>query len=341
MSKLCLGIESTAHTFGVGIVKGRLKESKGEGKILADIKDTYKPSIGGLHPREMAEHHSKVAYKILKDALTKSKLDFEDIDIIAYSQGMGIGSCLKIGAALARTLSLKYNIPLVGVNHAIGHIEIGKFTTGCKDPVVVYLSGGNSQIIAHNTGRYRIYGETEDIPLGNALDKFSRDMGLGHPGGPKVEKLAKKGEKFIELPYVVKGMDLSFSGIVTEAVKKCKQGDNLEDMCYSLQEICFSMVTEVTERAMAHTGKKECLLTGGVAANERLKEMISIMCEERGAKAFFVPKKYSGDCGAQIAVAGLLAYSSGIETKIEESGVKQKWRVDEVQVPWVKQENEQ
>ena len=112
-----------------------------------------------------------------------------------------------------------------------------------------------------------------DIGMGNAIDKFGREAGLPFPAGPEIERLAKKG-KYVELPYVVKGMGLSFSGIITEAIRKLKTGIPLEDISYSLQETIFAMLTEVTERALAHTGKNEVLLTGGVAANQRLQEMI-------------------------------------------------------------------
>ena len=170
-----------------------------------------------------------------------------------------------------------------------------------------------------------------DIAIGNAIDTFARAAKLKHPGGPKVEELAKKG-KYIEMPYVVKGMDLSFTGLVTNAVNKLKT-HKLEDICFSLQENCFAMLTEVVERAVAHTEKEEVLLTGGVAANKRLQEMLTIMCKERGAKFYVVPKEYSGDNGVMIAWNGLVAYNSGQRT--ENTKIKQKWRTDEVDVTWI------
>ncbi len=320
---VCLGIESTAHTFGVGIIRGK--------EILANAKSTYVPEKGGIHPREAAEHHSLIAADIIKKALNEADLKLTDIDLFAFSQGPGLPPCLRIGATTARYLSLKHDKPIIGVNHCIAHIEIGKLATGAKDAVTLYVSGGNTQIIAFAEGRYRIFGETLDIGIGNALDQLARHFGLPHPGGPKIEKLAKTG-KYVKLPYVVKGMDLSFSGILSEAkrlnVKK-------EDLCYSFQETAFAMLTEVTERAVAHTGKQEVLLTGGVAANNRLKEMLKIMCEERKIKFFSVPIELAGDNGVMIAYNGLLAYEHGQRQKYKETKIIQKWRTDEVDVNWL------
>jgi N6-L-threonylcarbamoyladenine synthase len=202
--------------------------------------------------------------------------------------------------------------------------------TQSKDPVVLYLSGGNTQVIAYTEGRYRVFGETQDIPIGNALDNLARGLQLEMPGGPKIESLAKNG-KYLELPYVVKGMDLSFAGLTTEAVKRFEKGEKAEDVAFSFQETCFAMLVEVTERAIAHTDKEEVLLVGGVAANKRLQEMLTIMTEERGAKFLVVPQEYAGDCGINIAWTGILAHQKGFDIPVEKSHINQKWRIDEVE----------
>ena len=210
-------------------------------------------------------------------------------------------------------------------------MEIGKLCTGVKDPVTLYVSGANTQVLAFAEGRYRCFGETMDVGIGNALDKFGREAGMEFPAGPKIEKLAEKG-RYAELPYVVKGMDLSFSGIITESLARFRKGESLENLCFSLQETLFSMLTEVTERAMAHTGKSELLLTGGVAANSRLQEMLGIMCRERGAQFHAVPREFAGDCGANIAWLGILYKKSGMKTK---PGILPRQRTDEVDVKWL------
>ncbi|MEM2081265.1 MAG: KEOPS complex N(6)-L-threonylcarbamoyladenine synthase Kae1 [Candidatus Bathyarchaeia archaeon] len=330
----CLGIESTADDFGVGIVTFN-------GKILANASSDYVPEEGGIHPREAARHHAEVADTVLREALSKARIKPKDLRLIAFSQGPGLGPCLRTGATVARALAAYLNLPLVGVNHSIAHIEIGKLTTGVADPVTLYVSGGNTIVSAFDSGRYRVFGETLDIALGNCLDVFAREAGLKHkkgiPLGAALEKLAANGEKLISLPYVVKGMDLSLSGLLTAATALLRRGEcRLEDLCYSLQEHAFSMVTEVTERALAHTEKREVLLTGGVAANKRLQSMLSVIAQEHGARFHVVPLEFATDNGAMIAWTGVLAYTHGAVTPVEESYVKLRWRLDKVDVPWVK-----
>jgi N6-L-threonylcarbamoyladenine synthase len=260
------------------------------------------------------------------------ELDLE-IDGVAFSQGPGLGPCLRTVATAARALALRFDVPLMGVNHCVAHIEVGKWQTGARDPAVLYVSGANSQVLALRKGRYRIFGETLDISVGNALDKFARSVGLSHPGGPKVEELARSASKYISLPYVVKGMDFSFSGLATAAADALDKNE-LEDVCHSFQETAFAMLVEVTERAMAHAEKDEALLVGGVGANRRLREMLDIMCEERGAQ-FYVPEaRYMGDNGSMIAYTGLLMLRSGATTPLSESKVRPGYRSDEVEVVW-------
>jgi len=330
----CLGVESTADDFGVGI-------STFKGDILANASSSYIPEEGGIHPREAARHHAEAADTVLHEALSKAGIKPRDLALIAFSQGPGLGPCLRTGATVARALAAYLNVPLVGVNHSIAHIEIGKLKTGAQDPVTLYVSGGNTLVSAFDSGRYRVFGETLDIALGNCLDVFAREACLKHkqglPLGAALEKLAADGEKLVSLPYVVKGMDISLSGLLTAATALLRKGEcQLEDLCYSLQEHAFSMVTEVTERALAHTEKKEVLLTGGVAANKRLQAMLSSIAEEHDAKFNVVPRQFATDNGAMIAWTGVLAYTHGAVTPVEESYVKLRWRLDKVDVPWMK-----
>ena len=332
-SALCLGIESSADDFGVGIVTF-------EGDILANKSDSYIPTEGGIHPREAARHHAEVADQVLKDALQQADKKPSELTCIAFSQGPGLGPSLRTGATVARALSAYLNIPLIGVNHSIAHIEIGKLQTAAKDPVTLYASGGNTMVTAYVLGRYRVFGETLDIALGNCLDVFAREVGLKHrkgiPLGAAIEQLALRGERLISLPYVVKGMDLSLSGLLTAAITVWKKGNcRLEDVCYSLQEHAFSMVTEITERALAHTEKKEVLLTGGVAANKRLQSMLKVISEEHNTEFCVVPLQYATDNGAMIAWTGTLAFQHRLTIPVDESMVKLRWRVDKVDVPWI------
>lgn len=326
---ICIGLEGTAEKTGVGIV-----DSSGE--ILASVGKSLIPESGGIHPREAAEHHANNIVPLIKEALVESGLELKDIDLVAFSRGPGLGPALRTIATAARSLSLSLKVPIMGVNHCIGHVEIGRLTTGAVDPLTLYVSGGNSQIIAYDRGRYRVFGETLDIALGNCLDQFARQVNLGHPGGPRVEELALKSQNYLKLPYTVKGMDLSFSGLLTATIRKYEAGEPLEDVCYSLQETAFAMVTEITERALAHSKKREVMLCGGVAANSRLREMISIMTKEHYADFYQPPIKYCGDNGAMIAWMGQLMFQYGSVQKVEDTTVIQRYRTDQVDVPWMK-----
>jgi universal protein Kae1 len=333
VASYCLGIESTADDFSVGILSF-------DGKVLANVISAYVPAKGGIHPREAARHHAEVAGKVLTEAFQRAEVKPQDINVVAFSQGPGLGPCLRTGATAARALASYLGVPLVGVNHCVAHIEIGKLVSGAVDPVTLYVSGGNTIVSAFEAGRYRVFGETLDIAVGNCIDVFAREAGLheraGMPLGAVVEQLASRGQTLVPLPYSVKGMDLSFSGFLTAAVQLLRKGKHsLEDLCFSLQEVAFSMLTEVTERALAHAEKPEVLLTGGVAANKRLQTMLESIAEEHNARFCVVSKQYALDNGAMIAWTGILAYQHHMTLPLEKSFVKMKWRLDEVPVLWV------
>ena len=321
---LCLGIESTAHTFGCGIIDDK-------GRKYANVVDAFKTETGGIHPSEAKKHHEEVKDKVINGALEIANLKLEDIDLISFSQGPGIAPCLLVGMKKAEEIANKINVPLIGVNHCIAHLEIGKLMTEANDPVLLYASGANTQIIAYDGGKYRVFGETLDQGVGNALDQFARHIGLGFPGGPKIEKLALNGKNYVEIPYVVKGMDVSFSGILTNLKQKFDSKKfQVENLAYSMQETIFAMLVEVSERAMAHTGKNELVLGGGVACNNRLKEMCKIMCEERNARFFAPPNDVLVDNGLMIAWLGILQKNK----KEKEIDIHPYERTDDIIVTW-------
>lgn len=328
---LCLGIESTAHTFGVAVVALVANDCK----ILSNVRDVYTTEKGGIIPVEAAKHHDAVKDKVLNDALTEAGVTLKDIDIIAYSQGPGLAPCLLRGLHLAKELARKWKKPLVPVNHCIAHLEIGKALCKCKDPVLLYCSGANTQIISYAAGKYRIFGETLDIGIGNFIDSFARYVGLGFPGGPKIAELASKSNNLIELPYTVKGMDVAFSGLLTNLKQKYDKGIKLEDLAFSLQEHAFAMLVEVSERAMAHLKKKELLLGGGVACNKRLQEMCQVMCREREAKSCCPPNSVLVDNAAMIAWTGILMFKAGQKISLDKADIKPYERTDDVEVKWI------
>ena len=326
----CLGVESTAHTFGCSVVDS-------SGKILSDARDIFRPPEGsGIHPRDASRHHIEASSSVLKEALDSAKTSMGKIDIIGYSAGPGLGPCLRVGAVVSRALAGYYNKPLVPVNHALGHVELGTLLTGASDPLVLLVSGGHSMILAYSNSRWRVFGETLDTTVGQLLDQFGRALGFASPCGTRIEELAKKSSgRYLQLPYTVKGNDVSFSGLLTAALRLVSEKNEIADVCYSLQETAFAMLAEATERALSFTGKREMMIVGGVAANKRLAGMLEVACARHGAKLHVCPIKFAGDNGAQISWTAIQEYqATGNSVRIEKSTVRQSWRLDSVDVKW-------
>ena len=218
---------------------------------------------------------------------------------------------------------------------------MGRLITKIEDPIVLYVSGGNTQVISYSLKKYRIFGETIDIAIGNCLDRFARVIKIPNDPSPgyNIEQLAKKGNKYVEIPYVVKGMDVSFSGInsrMKDLVKTslAKGECTKEDLCFSLQETLFAMLVETTERAMAHCGQTDVLIVGGVGCNRRLQEMMQQMADQRGGKVGGMDANYCIDNGAMIAWAGLLQFQKSGGCKLQDTWCTQSFRTDAVTVTW-------
>ncbi len=322
-----LGIESTAHTASVGLVD--------EGAhVLAVASDMYKPPSGGIHPREAANHHVEVFPSLVERALALSSVRPSEVDAVAFSQGPGLGPCLRAGATVARILSLAWNRPLVPVNHCVAHVEIARVLSGLDDPLLLYASGGNTQVIAYSRGRYRVLGETLDIGIGNFLDKLWIELGGTFPGGPQLEADAKTGSELLPLPYSVHGMDVAFSGMLTAALALSARGARRPDLSYSVEVTAYAMLTEITERALAHLRAEAVVLGGGVACNDRLRGMVRGMTEGRGGTMYAPPRNLCVDNGAMIAWTGLLALRAGQSVPVEGSAVAPRQRTDLVTTPW-------
>ncbi len=326
---LTLGIEGTSHTIGAGIVR--------DNAILSSITHVYFPKKGGIQPREAANHHFDHIKDVVDEAFRVASIAPRDIDLVSFSRGPGLGPCLRVAATAARAISLKFRKPIVGVNHAMGHLEVARAASGFVDPAVLYVSGGNTQVIMHSLGFYRVFGETMDIGLGNMLDKLARGIGYAFPGGPVIERLASEGKKLLDLPYSVKGMDTAFSGILTAAQKHLTDGKKREDVAYSVQETTFSMVLECLERGLKHMSKDEIILTGGVAINKRFREMFSELGKSLGIRYYAAEPQHCGDNGAMIAIAGSLIYGSSGSDRLEDTWVNQRFRIDEVPSPWIEE----
>jgi len=340
---IVLGLEGSANKVGVGVLKyspGGHNESNGYYHILANPRKTFiAPTGQGFLPKQTAIHHQNHIVALVKTALLEAFPGEEHpetlLSAICFTKGPGMGAPLQSCAVCARTLSLLWGIPLCAVNHCVGHIEMGRLATGASNPVVLYVSGGNTQVIAYSNQRYRIFGETIDIAIGNCLDRFARVIGLSNDPSPgyNIEQEAKKGTKYLDLPYVVKGMDVSFSGILTQ-VEQLAKTEQKEDLCYSLQETLFAMLVETTERAMAHTGQNQVLIVGGVGCNKRLQQMMGQMVRDRGGTMSAMDHRYCIDNGAMIAQAGIFALQFGEISPIEDTWCTQRYRTDQVLAIW-------
>lgn len=371
---IAIGLEGSANKLGVGIIShpgrestppsphdsahsdddnpGQSKAPSGV-KILANLRHTYHaPPGAGFLPKDTAAHHRRWVVRLVKQAMKQANVTVAGIDCICFTKGPGMGAPLACVAIAARTLSLLWDKPLVGVNHCVGHIEMGRAITGADNPVVLYVSGGNTQVIAYSAQRYRIFGEALDIAIGNCLDRFARVLQISNDPAPgyNIEQLAKKGKHLLDLPYAVKGMDVSFSGILAKVeemahkLEKCNAGSWLdeesgepitrEDICFTLQETVFAMLVEITERAMAHVGASQVLIVGGVGCNERLQQMMGIMAGERGGSVYATDERFCIDNGIMIAQAGLLAWRQGFKTAFEDSTTTQRYRTDEPLIDW-------
>ncbi|KAF2457266.1 Gcp-like domain-containing protein [Lineolata rhizophorae] len=352
---IALGLEGSANKLGIGLIAHSPSPySPSNPHILANLRHTYvSPPGEGFLPKDTAKHHRAWVVRLVKRAMRQAGVRVADVDVICYTKGPGMGAPLQSVALAARTLGLLWGKEVVGVNHCVGHIEMGRAITGAANPTVLYVSGGNTQVIAYSARRYRIFGETLDIAVGNCLDRFARTLRIPNDPAPgyNIEQLAKQGECLVDLPYAVKGMDASFSGILARADELAAQPKpagaaaappplrdpdtgalvTVPDLCFSLQETVFAMLVEITERAMAHAGSAEVLVVGGVGCNERLQEMMGIMAAERGGSVFATDERFCIDNGIMIAHAGLLEWSTW---GVENSDVTQRFRTDEVYVGW-------
>ncbi|KAG0419414.1 putative tRNA N6-adenosine threonylcarbamoyltransferase [Dictyocoela roeselum] len=356
---LILGFESSANKLGIAITRETI--------LISNERLTFvTPPGSGFRPTETATHHRSKILDLLRKVLDESKIKLSEIDLFSFTRGPGMSQPLLVSAIVCRTLALRYNKPIIGVNHCIGHIEMGRVVTGAIDPVVLYVSGGNTQIIGYRgnknkdstpqntvsagnaddewndgqlrkkSGKYVIFGETLDIAIGNCIDRVCRELKISNDPSPgqNFEQIALKGHTYHQLPYVIKGMDISLSSVVDHTKELLKNNINNADIAFSVQETLFAMLVEVTERALAFLNKKEILMVGGVACNKRLQKMMNIMANERGCKLYSTDERYCIDNGAMIACTAYTMFKSGVRHLIEETGVIQRFRTDEVDILW-------
>ncbi len=311
-----LGIESSCDETSVAIVKnGR--------EILSNIIDTQIPiheKYGGVVPEIASRNHIEAISRVTKKALEEANISFEQIDAITPTYGPGLVGALLVGLSYAKALSFAINKPLVGVNHIQGHIAANYITYKELEPpfLCMMMSGGNTQIIqVKDYTEFEVLGKTRDDAIGEAFDKVARVVGLGYPGGPKVDKLAQEGEPIINLPKThFENMDFSFSGIKTAVINLHHKNPeiNKANLCASFEKTVTEILLENVNRAIKQTGIKTIALAGGVSANSYIRKAFLTLQQddkEKKIKIYMPDLKLCTDNAAMIASAGYYNYIQG------------------------------
>ena len=311
---LTMGIESSCDETSVAIVKnGR--------EILSNVIDTQIPiheKYGGVVPEIASRNHIEAISRVTKKALEEANISFEQIDAITPTYGPGLVGALLVGLSYAKALSFATNKPLVGVNHIQGHIAANYITYKELEPpfICVMMSGGNTQIVhVKNYTEFEVLGKTRDDAIGEAFDKVARVVGLGYPGGPKVDNLAKEGQANIELPkthFDEDTLDFSFSGIKTAVINLHHKNPDINkaDLCASFEKNVTETLMENVKKAIEKTGIKKITLAGGVSANSYIRNEF-LKLEQEGIKVYMPDLKLCTDNAAMIASAGYYNFVSG------------------------------
>lgn len=307
-----LGIESSCDETAVSVVKnGR--------KVLSNVVNTQIPIhtlYGGVVPEIASRNHINNISLVTKMAIQNANIHFEDIDIVACTYGPGLVGALLVGLSYGKALSFALNKPLVGVNHIEGHIAANYITyPELKPPFLcIMMSGGNTQIVhVKDYTDFEVLGRTKDDAIGEAFDKVARVIGLGYPGGPKIDKLAEKGISNIELPKThVEGLDFSFSGIKTAVINLHHKEPNInkENLCASFQKAITEMLMEKVDAAIEKTNMKKIVLAGGVSANSYIRKEFEEL-QNQGIDVYMPDMKLCTDNAAMIASAGYYDYMAG------------------------------
>ena len=307
-----LGIESSCDETSVAVVKnGR--------EVLSNIIDTQikiHEKYGGVVPEIASRNHIEAISRVAKTALEEANMKLEDVDVIAPTYGPGLVGALLVGVSYGRGLAYALNKPLVGVNHLEGHIAANYITHPDLEPpfLCMLTSGGNTQIVyVKNYCDMEVLGRTRDDAIGEAFDKVARVVGLGYPGGPKVDKLAQQGKPSIEFPKThFENLDFSFSGIKTAVINLHHKNPDVskEDLCMSFEKAVTEVLTENITKAIEQTGIKKVVLAGGVSANTHIRSEFEKL-EEKGIKIYKPDLKLCTDNAAMISAAGYYRYLHG------------------------------
>ena len=315
-----MGIETSCDDSCVAILKNDRELLVNLISSQIDIHTLF----GGVVPEIASRKHLEAINPLIEKALDDANLSYDDIDLISVTKGPGLMGSLLVGISAAKALSLATNTPMIGANHMQGHICANYIAHKDLEPpfITLVVSGGHTYLVKVNSYTdYEVVGKTRDDAAGESFDKVARKMGLGYPGGPKIDKLAKEGNKdAIDFPRVrleKDSYDFSFSGLKTAVLNYMNQEEqkgneiNKADLAASFQEAEVDVLVEKSMRLLKETGYDKFALSGGVAANSRLQERMRVECEKENIKFYYPPIKLCTDNAAMIAMAGYLNYKAG------------------------------
>ena len=314
---ITLGIESSCDETSVAVVKnGR--------EVLSNIINSQikiHEKFGGVVPEIASRNHVEAISDVTKKALEEAKITFNDIDNIACTYGPGLVGALLVGVSYAKGVSYALNKPLTGTNHIEGHIAANYIShKDLKPPFLcLIISGGHTHLVhIQDYDKFEMIGRTKDDAIGEAFDKVARVIGLGYPGGPKVDKLAKEGQANIELPKThIEGLDFSFSGIKTAIINLHHKNPeiNKADLCASFEKYVTEILINNTVKAAKELNINTIALAGGVSANSYIRQKF-IELEEQGYKIYYPEPILCTDNAAMIASAGYYRYISGVTSDL-------------------------
>jgi len=321
MSKIpiILGIESSCDDTCAAILQGQ--------KILSNIVDNQDihKIYGGVVPELASRAHQQNIIPVVDAAIKKANIKKEDITAIAFTKGPGLLGSLLVGGSFAKSFAMGMNIPLIAVNHMQGHILSHFIDEGDPMPEFPFLcltvSGGHTQIVrVEGPNKMKVIGTTIDDAAGEAFDKSAKILELTYPGGPIIDKHAKKGNihAFEFGKPKIKELNFSFSGLKTSILYKIQNNmqknpkfieENLEDLCASIQHSIISILLKKLEKAIIQTGIKKLAIAGGVSANSYLRSELGKLAKKKGYQLYIPKFEYCTDNAAMIAIAGYFKYS--------------------------------